>query len=47
MAEKKKKGTLWNKMQNIKSITGSQAGYKQYLINGGTRSFTEWKQENK
>jgi len=37
------KKTLWNDMQNIKPTIKSQTGYKNYVVNGGEKSFEQWK----
>jgi len=45
--KKKKKATLWSKMETVKKDMGSQTAYKNYRISGGNSSFEMWKKENK
>ena len=37
------KKTLWNDMEKIKPTLKSQTAYKNYRINGGEKSFEQWK----
>ena len=37
------KKTLWNDMKKIKPTLKSQTAYKNYRINGGEKSFEQWK----
>lgn len=41
--KKKKKKTLWDDMLKIKPTIKSQTAYKNYRINGGEKSYEEWK----
>ena len=44
-APPKEGSELWKKMKKVKKTTKTRTGYTNYVIQGGTLDFEEWKKQ--